>query len=251
MISVVVLGYGNLAFHLINAFSSAEDVALKQVYARDINSIKHLKGSTDITDSIKHLKDADVYIIAVSDGAIQPLSSTLTAKTGLVVHTSGSVTMEALKSKGRKGIFYPLQSFSKTKSVNFETIPFCLEANDDNDLTTLERLAQAIGTTTYRINSTQRQRLHVAAVFVNNFVNHLYKIGNDICEGYDVPFDILKPLIMETASKINYLSPELAQTGPAKRHDESTIKAHLELLNTHQKGIYELLTKSIQNGEKL
>jgi predicted short-subunit dehydrogenase-like oxidoreductase (DUF2520 family) len=141
-----------------------------------------------------------------------------------------------------------LQTFSKEKEINFSTVPFCLEAENKEDYLLLEIAAKTIGTKIYAINSEQRKALHVAAVFVNNFTNHLYKIGSDICEENKVPFEILAPLIQETSEKIKTLTPEKAQTGPAIRNDKKTIKNHLELLNKEQKKIYKLITQAIKNG---
>lgn len=251
MISVGIIGSGNVAHHVTNAFLNAENVIVRQVYARNSKTIEHLKNVTSITNNLANLKEADVYIIAVSDNAIAEVSSKINAKNALVVHTSGSIAMDSLGNHAKKGVFYPLQSFSKDKKVNFDEIPFCLEASNNENLTLLEELALSIGKKTYHINSLQRQQLHVSAVFVNNFVNHLYKIGYDICKTYDVPFEVLHPLIKETAVKIEQLSPENAQTGPAKRNDTQTITNHLALLNEQQQKLYKILTESIQHGEKL
>ncbi|NVK09353.1 MAG: DUF2520 domain-containing protein [Tenacibaculum sp.] len=252
MIKVAIIGGGNVATHLANAFSKTDEVSLVQVYARNIEQVEHLKEVTSITNSIELLTKADVYIIAVSDDAIGDVSRKIEQKNGLVVHTSGSVAMQSLQNTGRKGIFYLLQSFSKDKEVNFNEIPFCLEAENEEDLQLLETLAKTIGKKIYRINSEQRKRLHVAAVFVNNFTNHMYKIGADICNEHQVPFEVLLPLIQETAQKITELSPDAAQTGPAKRNDQKTIQDHLALLNAEQQEIYKLITKSIQqNGKEL
>ncbi|WP_440121133.1 Rossmann-like and DUF2520 domain-containing protein [Tenacibaculum sp. Ill] len=252
MIKVAIIGGGNVATHLANAFSKTDEVSLVQVYARNIEQVEHLKEVTSITNSIELLTKADVYIIAVSDDAIGDVSRKIEQKNGLVVHTSGSVAMQSLQNTGRKGIFYLLQSFSKDKKVDFNKIPFCLEAENEEDLQLLETLAKTIGKKIYRINSEQRKRLHVAAVFVNNFTNHMYKIGADICNEHQVPFEVLLPLIQETAQKITELSPDAAQTGPAKRNDQKTIQDHLALLNAEQQEIYKLITKSIQqNGKEL
>ncbi|MDE1207083.1 Rossmann-like and DUF2520 domain-containing protein [Tenacibaculum larymnensis] len=252
MIKVAIIGGGNVATHLANAFSKTNEVSLVQVYARNIEQVEHLKEVTSITNSIELLTKADVYIIAVSDDAIGDVSRKIEQKNGLVVHTSGSVAIQSLQNTGRKGIFYLLQSFSKDKKVDFNKIPFCLEAENEEDLQLLETLAKTIGKKIYRINSEQRKRLHVAAVFVNNFTNHMYKIGADICNEHQVPFEVLLPLIQETAQKITELSPDAAQTGPAKRNDQKTIQDHLALLNAEQQEIYKLITKSIQqNGKEL
>lgn len=132
-------------------------------------------------------------------------------------------------------------------------VPLCIEAQNNNDLQILKKVAKSISNKVFEIDSNQRKSLHVAAVFVSNFVNHLYKLGSDICEEHNVSFEILKPLIAETANKIEYLKPVDAQTGPAKRNDTTTINKHLAILtDDNQKEIYKLLTKSIiDHGKKL
>jgi predicted short-subunit dehydrogenase-like oxidoreductase (DUF2520 family) len=230
MISTLIIGNGNVASHLYNAFLETDNVTVTMIKSRDITTIPH----------------ADVTIIAVSDDAIAAVSSKVT--NSFVVHTSGSFPMKSLENKTRKGVFYMLQTFSKEKEIHFSEVPFCLEAENERDAFLLETLAKSIGNKSYSLNSEQRKALHVAAVFVNNFTNHMYKIGSDICEENKVPFEILKPLIKETATKIETLSPKKAQTGPAVRNDQKTIKNQLELLDIDQQKIYTILTKSIQNG---
>jgi len=246
MITVAIIGSGNVASHLTNAFLKATDVSLVHVYARDIETIKHLENKTSISNHLEDLRTVDITIIAVSDDAIAAISSKI--KSGLVVHTSGSVAMNALQNSGKKGVFYALQSFTKEQAINFSSIPFCLEAENDKHLELLESLAKSIGNSIYHINSEQRKKLHLAAVFVNNFTNHMYTIGHDICKENDVPFEILLPLIKETAKKATLISPKEAQTGPAKRNDQKTIAEHLANLNFQQQEIYKLLTKSIQEN---
>ncbi len=247
MISVSIIGSGNVASHLTDVFLKAANVSVIQVFSRNIESVKHLKNKTSTTDIIENLKEVDVCIIAIPDDSIIEISSKI--KNSLVVHTSGNLTMSSLENNGRKGIFYPLQSFSKNKNLDFSKIPFCLETENKKDLALLETLAKAIGNKVYYLNYEQRKSLHIAAVFVNNFVNHLYKIGSDICYNNNVSFRILQPLIEETARKIRDISPVNAQTGPAIRKDENTIENHLKDLNNHQQEIYKLLTKSIQQSD--
>jgi predicted short-subunit dehydrogenase-like oxidoreductase (DUF2520 family) len=230
MISVVIIGNGNVAHHLEKIFLKASNVGVLKINSRALNDIPK----------------ADVTILAVSDDAIAEVSSKV--NNGFVVHTSGSFSMEALQNKQSKGVFYMLQTFTKEKEVDFSKVPFCLEANTQKEYLLLEKLAKSIGEKVYPINSEQRKGLHIAAVFVNNFTNHLYKIGNDICTKHQVPFEILYPLIDETAQKIKTLSPEKAQTGPAKRNDIKTIKDHLNLLHKEQQKIYKMLTQSITNS---
>lgn len=230
MIRVLLVGNGNIASHLHTAFLNADHIAVSRINSRNL----------------EHIPSADITIIAVSDAAIAEVSSQI--KNPFVVHTSGACEINELKNTTHKGVFYMLQTFSKNKEVNFDEVPFCLEAENPEEKKMLEELARSIGKNIYTVNSEQRKALHVAAVFVNNFTNHLYKTGNDICKQYGVPFEILQPLIKETATKVSYLPPENAQTGPAIRKDTKTIKNHLNLLNIEQQQIYTILTKSIQNG---
>ena len=253
MIRVSIIGSGNVAQHLIVAFSKTTDIELVQVFARKDAAVAHLINPDKIHTNFNDIIAADLFIIAITDDAIIEVSAAIPFSNELVVHTSGSVSIEAIDNKNRPGVFYPLQTFSKSKEVDFKTIPICIETKNEKDFQILEKVAKSISNTVYKINSEQRKALHIAAVFVCNFVNYLYQIGNDICIENDLPFDILKPLIQETANKILTLSPNQAQTGPAKRKDTQTINAHLSFLSDeNQKEIYKMLTKSIiDNGKKL
>jgi predicted short-subunit dehydrogenase-like oxidoreductase (DUF2520 family) len=251
MIKITLIGSGNIAQHLIKAFDKSETIEIAQVFSRKKETLASLVDFDKIVDDFQDLKEADLYIIAVTDNAIAEVSVQLPFINQLVVHTSGTASIETLDNKNRKGVFYPLQTFSKNKDVDFSIIPICLEAENTFDFRVLDTIAKSISKAVFPINSEQRKALHVAAVFVNNFTNHLYQIGQEICEENQVPFEILKPLIQETADKINTLSPIDAQTGPAKRNDSITIDAHLEYLtNENQKNIYKILTQSIQNNGK-
>lgn len=251
MIKITLIGSGNVAQHLIKAFAQSELVEIVQVFSRKKETLASLIEFDKIVDDFQDLKEADLYIIAVTDNAIAEVSAQLPFNNQLVVHTSGSASIDTLDVKNRKGVFYPLQTFSKNAAVDFSVIPICLEAENTFDFRVLDTVAKSISKAVFPINSEQRKALHVAAVFVNNFTNHLYQIGQEICEENQVPFEILKPLIQETADKINTLNPNEAQTGPAKRNDSTTIEAHLEYLtNENQKNIYKILTQSIQNNGK-
>ena len=257
MIKISIIGSGNVAQHLITTFLHLEelsnDVALTQVFSRKKESLTPLLSFEKITDDFNKLQEADLYIIAVSDDAIQSVSAQLPFKNRLVVHTSGSVPLTVLDTNNRKGVFYPLQTFTKGKAISFRDIPICLEAENAYDYQLLDKVAKLISDKVYAINSEQRKALHVAAVFVNNFTNHLYAIGNEICIENQIPFDILKPLMQETVDKVMTLLPDEAQTGPAVRNDEKTIAAHEAFLkHENQLKLYKTLTQSIQqNGKKL
>ncbi|MBC7844997.1 MAG: DUF2520 domain-containing protein [Flavobacterium sp.] len=253
MIKVIIIGSGNVAQHLVQAFDKSKKIDVVQVFSRQKEALIHLLDSDKITNTFNDIKEADLYIIAVSDDAIAAVSSKLPFENRLVVHTSGSVPLDALDKKNRNGIFYPLQTFSKKAEVDFSQIPLCLESENGSDYEFLKKVAEMVSHKVYKINSVQRKSLHVAAVFVNNFTNHLYQMGSEICLENKVPFEILQPLIQETANKVMRLSPKEAQTGPAIRNDQQTIASHLEFLqNENQATIYKTLTQSIQNnGKKL
>jgi len=234
MISVTIVGRGNVGTHLWKALQNAEGIKVTHIDSRHLEAIEK----------------SDVAIIAVSDDAIGEVSSQV--NNDFVVHTSGSVSMNGLTNTGNKGVFYPLQTFTKDNEIDFTNIPFCLESDDPMGLDILESLVKVLNGNIFHVNSDQRKRLHVAAVFVNNFTNHMYVIAHEICSQYNIPFDILEPLIIETCKKIKSISPLDAQTGPAKRNDEETIQNHLNLLNQSQQEIYIKLTESIQTyGKKL
>ncbi len=250
MIAVSIIGSGNVAFHLISALKKLEDIQLVQICARNSKNIEKLVDLKQIVCSPTDLKPVDICLIAIADDAIESVSKLIPFENRIVAHTSGTLPMTALSTKNRRAVFYPLQTFSLSKPVDFRTIPICLESEFSEDFETIEKLANTISNVTYSINSKQRKALHVAAVFVNNFVNQLYQIGYEICEENNMSFEILKPLIIETADKIKTMNPSAAQTGPAKRNDSKTIAAHIDFLEDKKRqAIYTLMTQTIQSYE--
>lgn len=248
MISVTILGAGNVGTHLFKAFNKNKQITVKQWFNRSLNSISKYKNETSITDDLNALEIADVYIISVSDTAVAEISSALPFENRLVVHTAGSINVHDLDKKNKRGVFYPLQSFTKTADLEFSNIPICIETLDKKDYHILKALALHLGSPVKKVNTDQRKVLHLAAVFVNNFTNQMYRIAHEITESEATEFDLLKPLILETARKVQDVSPYISQTGPAKRNDQKTIKNHLKLLkNDKHKDIYKLITKSIQD----
>lgn len=252
MIKVVLIGSGNVAQHLIQVFLQAKEVALVQAVARNPSTLATLLPMDKITNDYQKITEADVYIIAVSDDAIAEIAAQLPFNNRLVVHTSGSSDISVLQDNNKKGVFYPLQTFTKGKKIDFSGIPICIEAENEIDYQLLETLGHSISQKVVSITSEQRKSLHVAAVFVCNFVNHMYHIGHEICTEHHIPFEVLHPLIQETARKIESLAPSAAQTGPAVRNDIQTIEKHLDFIeNPEYKTIYQLLTQSIQHVKKL
>lgn len=252
MKSIVILGTGNVAFHLFRALKKTSNFKVIQVFNHQPTSLEAFR-DVPTTTNYDEILPADIFIISVKDDKISNVSKNLNSRDALVVHTAGGKTMNILNKHKRTGVIYPLQTFSKKRDIVFENIPVCIEANSDNDLKLLENLATEISGNIYKIDSTQRSSLHVAAVFVSNFVNYLYSEGEQICLKNDIPFEILLPLIRETAEKVTNISPGDAQTGPAIRNDQEVINSHMEMLNEDQKKIYLLLTQSIQHlhGKKL
>lgn len=246
MMKVVIFGTGNVATHLFEAFFMSENVVVVQVFNRSENGLVAFAERTQTTTSLEELAPADVYLLCVKDDAIPELASKIPFKDKIIVHTSGSVPL--LETSEKNGVFYPLQTFSKEVEVDFSKIPLCLEASDENTFKVLEQLARTISEKSYAISSEQRKSLHLAAVFVCNFTNYLYRIGENICLENQVPFEILHALMRETTRKATLNSPAEIQTGPAKRNDHETIKLHLaQLKNPQFKEIYTLLSQGIMN----
>jgi predicted short-subunit dehydrogenase-like oxidoreductase (DUF2520 family) len=245
MVTVVIIGFGNVGSHLYQVFEATPGIEVLQVYARSIPM--EITPSEKITTNIKNIVDhADVYIAAVPDDTINAITSQLPFANRFVVHTSGGAALKSSSDMNRRGVFYPLQTFSKNKAIDFKVIPICVEAENEDDLTLLIKIGRHISEKVTVISTVERAKIHVAAVFVNNFVNELYHISEDILKKQQLDFSLLIPLIKETAQKIEYLTPALAQTGPAKRGDEKTMLRHQDLLTAQQQKVYHLLTKSIQ-----
>jgi len=243
MIDVCVLGTGKVGMHLINECIKNPAFNLLQIYNRSTIHIDSFVEIVPNTQNIQALKKADLYIVALPDAIIPTLN--LFHLDGLVVHTSGTVSLTKLMANNR-GVLYPTQSFSKEKEITFKEIPFCLETEHETDYSLLESFATSLSSLTYKVDEQQRQKLHLAAVFANNFSNRVLGIAYDICEENNLDFAILQPLIQETFLKLTTLSPSAAQTGPALRKDEETLNKHKSQLQDTELDIYKILTKSIQ-----
>lgn len=251
MINVIFLGFGNVNINLCKALYKNKQVSVIQIYNRSKIDVIDFIDSKKFTQNIAEISEADVYIIGIADDAIQDFSEALSLENKLIVHTSGGVSLKTLSNKNRRGVFYPLQTFSKSCEVQFKNVPICIEAENKNDLELLQKLGSILSDNVIEISSEKREKLHLAAVFVNNFTNYIYGIGSDILKEENLPFSLLSPLIAETASKIENLSPKDSQTGPAKRNDFKTIEKHLHLLHSPEyKEIYTLLTNGIINTQK-
>ncbi len=258
MANIVLIGSGNVATQLGRVLYNAGH-SINQVFSRNIENAKILSSEIKSIpiDNLNEMNvNADFYIISIADDAINTIISTFEKIKGNVVHTSGSVGIEVFKDKIENyGIIYPLQSFNKDFDLDFEKVPFCIEANSESNLLKIKELTSVISKNIFEISSNQRQYLHLAAVFVNNFANSLYVCASDILENQNIPFELLKPLILETALKVQHNNPITTQTGPAKRNDFKIIEKHLHLLQKKEryKNLYQDLSNLItiqQNKEK-
>ncbi len=245
---IVILGSGNVAEHLLRAFNKSENTDVIQIYSRNISTGNELstKFNIDFTNNLNNLKPANLYLISVSDTAITGITNSLPFENRLVAHTSGATDIDIINNKNKQAVFYPLQSFTKGKEIDFSKVPICIESNNSEDCKIITDIAKSISNTVSKVSSEQRQYLHASAVFVNNFTNHLFYIGKKISDHNNVDFNLLKPLIKETVEKLDYKTPKEAQTGPAIRGDKATMDRHLELIpNEIHKNIYKLITESI------
>lgn len=248
---IVCIGSGNVATHLAIAFK-AMGAEILQVWSQDSRNAEILAALTKAKPILNWNEldlSADLYFIAVKDDAISAVVSHLKAIKGIVVHTSGATPMATLSGAGTGyGVLYPLQTFSKTKSVNLTNVPFCIEADRPETLEKISAIAHLLSQQVATVSTEQRKILHLAAVFACNFTNHLYHLSSQLMEQHQLSFDLLKPLITETAQKIQFAKPVDVQTGPAVRDDRETMKRHLELLNGSPdlQQLYETLSDSIK-----
>ena len=269
---IVLIGAGNLATHLGKALRAAGHDML-QVFSRTMQSAETLASLLDaepLTDIAQVRDDADVYIFSVKDSALVQLVAQLCrheadglgedgvvnalrkAKKGeherVFLHTAGSMPMSVFKGMAQHyGVLYPMQTFSKQREVDFSIIPCFVEANDEFAQKQIEGLAREISGRVYLLSSEDRKYLHLSAVFVCNFANHCYAISQELLEEHGIPFDVMLPLINETAAKVHEMKPKDAQTGPAVRYDENVIDKQSKLLENHPhfKKVYDSMSKSI------
>ncbi len=198
-------------------------------------------------------RSADLYIIAVKDEAIREVALSLKIGEKLIVHTSGSTSLQVLDGvSAHTGVLYPLQTFSKNKAVDFRLVPIAIEANNPDDLGAIRAIADRISEKVKELNSAQRKALHVAAVFACNFTNHLVAISQQLLEDENLDFDLLRPLIAETAHKVQLYDPASIQTGPAVREDYEVVNSHLDMLKNQPElqDLYRRLSQSIVNLHK-
>ena len=256
--SIVFIGAGNLATNLAKALYD-NGFRIIQVYSRTEESARALAQvveATYTTDLSSVVTDAQLYIVSLKDAAFVQLLPEIVARkeNALWVHTAGSIPMDVWADKvNRYGVLYPMQTFSKQRVVDFQHIPIFVESNSEADTRFLKAVASVLSKQVYEATSEQRKNLHLAAVFTCNFTNHMYALAADLLEKYNLPFDVMLPLIDETARKVHELTPHEAQTGPAVRYDENVISNHLAMLvdSPALQEIYKLMSKSIHEHHQL
>ena len=231
--NIVIIGKGNVATNLDYAFRK-KGIACQMVSSRE---------------GLDQLPQANVYIYAVKDEALASVVAQVQGRErSLHLHTSGTMPITVFgEDKPHAGIFYPFQTFSKARVIeDFSTVPVFFEARGIDDISAVYSLALVITSRVYEATQHDRERLHVAGVFTNNFTNLMYTMAAELLQNTHIPFKALLPLIDETAAKVHTLSPRDAQTGPARRGDENVMNHHLELLNEEQRQVYQLLSDAIK-----
>lgn len=243
--NIVIIGSGNVAYHLAKAFKK-NLIKVSQIFGRNETELRKISEELSIPYSSSELQKADFYIIAVNDDAVQAVSEKILDENALVAHTSGSLPKEVLSGKFRKASFYPLQTFTKEKELNYSQIPFFVEAENKEDEKLLFNLANRISEKVTVSTYEKRKYIHLTAVFACNFVNHLFARAKEISDAQCIPFEYFLPLIDETVQKIHQMEPKDAQTGPAVRNDKRILELHEQILPTeeHEK-IYRTLNESI------
>ena len=244
------IGSGNVATHMAAAFKNAGH-RIVQVYSPNMHNAALLAyhvGATATNQLNEISAETDIFVISVKDDAIAQIAGVLAAHQKTMVHTSGSTSLDVLLNYTDKaGVLYPLQTFSKTREVDFATVPLCIEAANDSIYTAIEQLAATVSNSIYSINSAGRKILHLAAVFACNFPNYLYGVAQQLLASHEMDFDLLRPLILETAQKVQQQLPASVQTGPAVRNDQITMAAHLQMLEGQPQlqEMYGLLSQGI------
>lgn len=255
---IVFVGAGNLATNLAKALYR-KGFRIVQIFSRTEESARSLalQVEADYTTDLEELTgDAKLYIVSLKDAAFVELLPQIAEgkEHALLVHTAGSIPMSVWEGHTQRyGVFYPMQTFSKQREVKFDEIPFFIEAKTAEDVALLKAIAATLSDHVYEASSEQRKSLHLAAVFICNFTNHMYALAADLLEKYQLPFNVMLPLIDETARKVHELAPRDAQTGPAVRYDKNVIENHLAMLADLPalQEIYKLMSKSIHEHHQL
>jgi predicted short-subunit dehydrogenase-like oxidoreductase (DUF2520 family) len=247
MNKIILIGAGNVATNVGLGLKQA-GYEITGCYSRSIESTHLLAKTLDclLLNDLQHLPAHDLLLVCVPDAAIAGVIAQLPI-TSNIAYTSGTVSLDELPNTHKIGVFYTLQTFTKNKQIELKTVPFFVESKDKNLQKELLKLAKHIGLRAEITSSEQRKQLHIAAVFVNNFTNHLAYLAKQHVEKHELSWENLLPLLGETFSKINTENPKEIQTGPARRKDLNVLEKHLNELSGNEKEIYKAITNSILN----
>lgn len=250
---IFFIGSGNVATHLATGLKKAGH-NIVGVCGRNTDNSQSLAQKVD-AEAFAQLSqipsNADIYLICVSDDNIASVAEQMPPVRGIVAHTSGSVSIDAVKRFRHHGVFYPLQSFSKSSALELGNVPFCIEGDSSETESALTRLASTLSANVRTLTTEQRKQLHLAAVFASNFANCMYAEAEQIMQHSGLPFEMLEPLVMETACKAFRLGPAKAQTGPARRGDTNVMERQQQLLPTENlKKMYSFVSKQIMDRYK-
>lgn len=247
MINIIIIGTGNVSYHFSEVILKKNNLRLIEICGRKNSIPEYFNKSISYSNNISKIQSADIYLICVSDNAIGSVNSQLNINDkSIVIHSSGSTDMNCLSKHKKHGVLYPLQTFSLNSQVDFNNIPIIVEASANEELIRIKELSSILSKKVIECNSKQRLSIHISAVFANNFSNHMNVIAEEILEANNIDPNILKPLILETSKKTQYLKFKEAQTGPAKRNDQITVEKHLILLKeTKHFDIYKKITEEI------
>ena len=253
--NIVVIGSGNVAFHMVRA-CSMKGIPVVQVLARNLNTARKISEQYNIPYTIKAselVKNADLYILAVQDDLIRETALSLKLGPHILVHTSGFYALDILEGTAEKtGVIWPLQTMTSGKAIDYRKVPFFIEGDCIDAEQLLQDFVSQISKKITVAESPARQQIHLAAVIASNLTNHLYSLAEKLLEKQGVPFNVLAPLILETARKAGRQSPSLSQTGPAVRNDLDVIEKHLHLLGNdpETREIYRMISENILTKHK-
>lgn len=249
---VVIIGSGNVATSI--ALALKDRCELVQIYSRTIANAQALAlqvGCEAISDLRNVAPDADVYIISVKDDAIASVVDVVPNNGALWLHTSGSTPIDVFREKRtRYGVLYPMQSFSKSHPARMSEVHIFIEGCDSYASKEVKELASLMTKNVHEASSKERERLHIAAVFACNFANHMFTLSSEVLDEAGIPFDAMLPLIKTTIAKLDSMTPQESQTGPAARGDVKIIEKHLKSLHGDKRKIYKLLSQSIMDRKK-
>ena len=250
MITISIIGSGKLSYNLSEAFISNKEFRLNEIYSRNNKNIKLFNKKIKFTNKIENLGEADFYFILTNDDSIEEISKKIKTKNGMILHSSGTKGKDALSNHLNFGVFYPLQTFSFNKKIDFTRTPILIEGDSKKSLEKLKELCQKLELEFEEVNSEKRLHYHLAASFANNFTNHILSLTDELINKFKLEKKFFIPIANETFKKFQSNKSKESQTGPAVRNDVKTLKKHEEILKkSNYLNLYKIITKSIKKND--